>query len=214
MKINQYNSYKNITFCCRDCGTKISYATALYGKGRCCSCANKKEHNPNFGKKPSKETCKKISKSHIGKNHHYFGKKLSKEHRKKIGEANKGHTVSLKTRKKISKGNMGKKLTKEHIKKISGKNSPNWQGGISKLPYSFNFTIRLKIKIRKRDNFTCQGCGITEKEHGKTLTVHHIDYNKFNCQEINLITTCISCNTKANSNRDYWFAYYTYINGL
>lgn len=63
MKIKRYIPYKNITFCCQDCGTRICFATALYGKGKCFSCANKKENNPNFGKTPSKETRKKISKA-------------------------------------------------------------------------------------------------------------------------------------------------------
>ena len=54
----------------------------------------------------------------------------------------------------------------------------------------------------------CQNCGITEEEHiiinGQVLHVHHIDYNKENCSQDNLITTCQQCNLRANSNRDYW----------
>ena len=76
-------------------------------------------------------------------------------------------------------------------------------------------TDELKQKIRKRDSYICQNCGITEKIHkikyGRILTVHHIDYNKQNCKESNLITVCLSCNLKANGNRDYWFAYYKYL---
>lgn len=38
------------TFKCKepDCNNKISYWSYKYGKGRCLSCANKKERNPNF----------------------------------------------------------------------------------------------------------------------------------------------------------------------
>jgi predicted DNA-binding protein YlxM (UPF0122 family) len=96
-----------------------------------------------------------------------------------------------------------------------GENNPNWKSGISKLPYSFDWTLKLKYKIRTRDNFTCQCCGMTEEEHIKRfkrcLIVHHIDYNKQNCKENNLITLCTICNAKANGNRDYWFAFYKYI---
>lgn len=56
---------------------------------------------------------------------------------------------------------------------------------------------------------------MTEEEHvekyGKCLTIHHINYNKQNCKVKNLITICCGCNSVANYNRDYWFAYYTWI---
>ena len=32
-----------------------------------------------------------------------------------------------------------------------------------------------------------------------------------NCQEDNLIVTCTKCNALANANRDYWYAYFTYL---
>jgi hypothetical protein len=97
----------------------------------------------------------------------------------------------------------------------NGKLNPNWRDGISKLPYSDNFTKKLKLEIRERDNFICQRCYITEKEELKKyeqhLCIHHIDYNKMNCNKNNLITVCHKCNCMANGNRDYWFAYYSYI---
>jgi len=34
--------------------------------------------------------------------------------------------------------------------------------------------------------------------------IHHINYDKQDSREINLATTCVSCNSKANSNRDIW----------
>lgn len=100
-------------------------------------------------------------------------------------------------------------------KLYSGKNNPNWLGGMAFDDYPWYFNEKLKHKIRQRDNFICQCCGMTEEEHvekyGKCLTIHHIDYNKKNCEKKNLITVCIGCNTKANYNRDYWYAYYKYI---
>lgn len=93
-----------------------------------------------------------------------------------------------------------------------GKLNPNWIDGRSFEPYTKNFTEELREQIRNRDNYTCQNCGMTEEEHlivnGQVLHVHHIDYNKDNCKENNLITTCLSCNTRANYNRDYWTNYY------
>jgi len=94
--------------------------------------------------------------------------------------------------------------------KLLGKNHPGWQGGKSFEPYTTEFNNELKEQIRKRDNYTCQNpeCNMTEEEHlivlGRILTIHHIDYNKENCSEDNLITVCMSCNNRANFNRDYW----------
>jgi hypothetical protein len=97
-----------------------------------------------------------------------------------------------------------------------GKNAPCWCGGISKEGYSYKFNNYLKESIRKRDNYICQKCNKKEKNNLRgnnytNLDVHHIDYNKNNCNTDNLITLCIGCNTKANYNRDYWYAYFRYL---
>ena len=80
----------------------------------------------------------------------------------------------------------------------------------SKYPEEFNFN--LKSKIRKRDNYLCKNCNMTEEEHltvyGRNLIIHHIDYNKHNCKEDNLISVCFSCNIRANFNRVYWKDFY------
>jgi len=83
---------------------------------------------------------------------------------------------------------------------IQGK-SPSWRNGSSFEPYSLNWTKKLKESIRKRDNYTCQIC------YKKGNTVHHIDYNKKNCIENNLITLCKSCHSRTNGkdrNRQKW----------
>jgi hypothetical protein len=163
---------EKITFCCKDCGNRISLATAFYGYGSCKKCSRTLEvrkavSQAQNGKKESKETCLKISKA------------------------------------------------------TRGKNNPRYINGLSKSRHKSNFSDELKLKIRKRDNFKCQFCGMTENIHvkksQKVLTIHHIDYNKQNCNENNLITLCIGCNCKANGtkdlDRDYWFAYYIYLMG-
>lgn len=94
------------------------------------------------------------------------------------------------------------------------KNNPNWKGGIGRLPYNHNF-YKLRPVIWKRDNYTCQKCGIKIEtylaEFKALLTVHHIDYNKLNDVLTNLITLCRNCNSEVNGNRDFWYAYFTYI---
>jgi hypothetical protein len=130
---------------------------------------------------------------------------------------------TLELRKTISKAQTGKKESKETCLKISkamcGKNNPRYINGLSKNKYKSIFSDELKLKIRTRDNFTCQCCGMIEQTHieksQKVLTVHHVDYDKENCKEDNLIALCIGCNCKANGtkefDRDYYFAYYRYL---
>jgi rubrerythrin len=96
-----------------------------------------------------------------------------------------------------------------------GSGHPNWKGGISNFPYPIKFNRYLKSKIRKRDNFICQGCGMIEKDHKNkyktNLHIHHIDHNVENCDMTNLITVCISCNTKANYNIEFYLKHYQKI---
>lgn len=84
----------------------------------------------------------------------------------------------------------------------------NWLGGISFEPYGIEFNRDLKRKIRERDNYMCQECGMTEIELGYILSVHHIDYDKQNNSENNLISLCRSCHCQTNFNRDDWTEYY------
>lgn len=89
----------------------------------------------------------------------------------------------------------------------------NYKHGNALLEYPYEFH-KIKYFIIERDNFECQNCGITQNKHNKKfgykLDIHHIDYNKFNNLDSNLITLCRNCNLKANTTRDYWYAYYTY----
>jgi len=65
-------NYKNGNYCkdkkyyCIDCGKEITRQSALYGQGRCKSCANKNINNPFFGKIHTKKTYIKMSLSHGG----------------------------------------------------------------------------------------------------------------------------------------------------
>ena len=86
-----------------------------------------------------------------------------------------------------------------------GAQNYNWRGGTSFEPYSEEFNDPLKEQIRKRDGYVCQLCDMTQKEHveryERKLIVHHIDYDKQNCDPHNLISLCFSCHGKTNGNR-------------
>jgi len=92
---------------------------------------------------------------------------------------------------------------KVSLSKLGDKN-PSWKGGISFEPYSVDWTKTLKKAIRERDKYICQIC----KNEGNH--VHHIDYNKKNCNPYNLITLCHRCHSKTNHNRKFWIE--TFIN--
>lgn len=122
-----------------------------------------------------------ISEVTLGKNNPFYRKKHNKNSRLKISKSNKG--------------------------KLNGKNNPSWNGGSSFEPYSSSWTKDLKKEIRKRDNHTCQLCGMKEEEYNCHLDVHHIDYDKKNCAENNLICLCKNCHMKTNQYRRLWKTY-------
>ena len=92
-------------------------------------------------------------------------------------------------------------------KEMVGENSPHWKGGITSEPYCpIWLDPEFKQMILERDDYQCQNsdCWGTSKR----LCGHHIDYNKKNCDLSNIITTCYSCNGRANKNRERWTKFY------
>lgn len=178
------------------------------------------------GRKLSKEHKRKLSEAHKGKKHTKKAKqkmslswkgrirpKFSKKWRDNMSKARTGKKLSKEIKLKIGKGNKGKqvsKVTREKMSKVhklrveKGLNN-FWKGGISFEPYSKDWTLSLKRSIRERDGYICRVCG--KKQKNKLFDVHHIDYNKKNCNPDNLITLCHSCHSKTNTNRDYWIKF-------
>jgi len=149
--------------------------------------AKRKMSESHLGLKCSEKTKQKISNSLKGEKHPFYGKKRSDE-----------------TRQMISKSREGKCMGEEH---------PNWNNGSSFEPYGVEFNKELREQIRKRDGYVCQKCGVTQEETGHALSIHHIDYNKKNNKEINLISLCCSCHTYTNYGRDVWQVYFENIIG-
>lgn len=86
---------------------------------------------------------------------------------------------------------------------VPGEKHPSWKNGISFIPYCHKFNNVFKESIRKRDDYTCQLCQFEQKLNGRKLDVHHIHYDKENC-EPDVVILCRSCNARVNINRDYW----------
>ena len=129
------------------------------------------------------------------------GLKKSKEHIEKIRKANIGRKDSIETKKRKSEARKGDK-------------NPNYIDGRSYEPYNKEWTKKLRDKMKKRDKYICQLCGMTEEKQSEKdslkrgLSVHHIDYDKKNCEEYNLITLCRKCNSFVNFNREDWIRFF------
>jgi len=185
------------------CGNNIELNNALYGTGLCVNCGK-------LGRKLSDETKNKIRQS-------LKGRKRPKISEQMIGQNN--HQFRNRTN---FCNNCHKELDNRNAKHCrncyiglglnKGEKAPNYINGASKRKYAFGFTHKIKKQIRKRDNYECQNCYMTEDIHlmkyGSVLEIHHIDYNKNNHDEKNLITSCKQCNVKANYNRAYWTEYF------
>jgi len=163
-----------------------------------------------LGHYTSDATKLKLSKSHIGK----FP---SAESRKKMSDAKKGTKLSDETKHKISESRMGERNW-NFGKDLTGKNSPAWKGGISKIDKLCRVMTEYKqwrTDIFIRDNWTCVLCGMNKCY----VTVHHtkgfskiIRENRIKnildaraCDEMwdldNGITLCEECHSKTDNYR-------------
>jgi len=171
--------------------------------------------NPN-SKFNSEEMRKKIGKTlkrlySTGQKKSTKGMKIhSKEYLTRLSKKMKGHKKGFKKGDvPWNKGLKGIHLSPstEFKKGQPKENHNNWQGGISFVPYTFDWTDTLRKSIRERDKYICQFCG--QSQGDVAFPVHHIDYNKKNCNPLNLITLCLSCHMKTSFNRKKWINFFS-----
>lgn len=185
---------------CKHCGIDFYEFPYMKGKKKFCStgCANK-------------YNASKLSENRKGKGNPMYGKIAwnkgkNYEQPKTQGENHYNWKGGKKKRIKkqnskagFQKGNKTKSQFKKGYKGLEGKDNPSWKGGISKIKYGNEWNDKLRSKIRLRDNNKCQLCKIQILKRRKIaesknwLVVHHIDENKKNNNENNLITLCQSC---------------------
>lgn len=213
---------KNIIIYCKSCRKKLNKAAYYNNCKRCHSCENKRRHklglfgimNLKHGKycKNKKHyclICKKKILGLIATKCRSCAAKLRKY--KKIIKKN---CFCINCHKKLgitacySKSIRCKSCVAKYQFKTKG--HPSLIPGLDR-KYPLIFSYILKESIRKRDNYRCQLCKTKQENYYRKLDVHHIDYNKQNCFETNLITLCLKCHAKTKSNRDYWYAYFKYI---
>lgn len=122
----------------------------------------------------------------------------SDEYRKKMSIACKGRRVTEKQRAAIIIAN----------RKRIGDKHPMWKGGNSFEPYSAEFNDALKAKIRERDGYQCQVCYTDTNE--RAFECHHIDGDKTNNSEWNLIALCGRCHKKLINCGELFVAVFRY----
>lgn len=152
------------------------------------------------GRKVPESVKQKIRKATAGENNFWYGKSLSEKHKQKIS----------KSKTNVSWGKHSKETIKKFQELNKRESNPNWKGGIACEPYCDAWLDKdFKENIKERDGNIClnPACDGTCDR----LCLHHINYNKKDCRPSNLITICISCNGKANSNRNWHKSWYKTI---
>lgn len=213
------NGYRYILIC-NNCGNEFEVTGKRFNSDPCLYCTTKCSNS-------SKEKINKDNKSksiRYSNNKRKYGKCFKPEAIENIKQGTIKRFSNPEERRKIStrvkmQYKQGRQNPKGMLGKIpwnkgkenplwKGSNNPNWNNGSSYEPYGIEFNNQLKEKIRKRYNYTCQECNKLQKDLGYKLPIHHIDYNKKNNQENNLISLCRKCHSKTNFNRKDWIKYF------
>jgi len=143
------------------------------------------------GSKLSAETKRKIKENHAdirGEKNPFYHKSHSKDTKLRISNKVK----------ELWKDKSYRSRVEPHLRKYHHmEDNPAWDGGKSFETYPKEFKIK-RSNIIKRDK-KCYICNDT-----KDLVVHHIDYNKSNNSDCNLLTLCRSCHGRTNWNKQKW----------
>mgnify|MGYP001603507930 CR=1 FL=1 len=88
--------------------------------------------------------------------------------------------------------------------KLRGDKNPNWRGGLSYEHYHGEYEEIRKGLIKRYGSrsggIVCPSC----QTASLMPQLHHINYNKQDNREENLIFLCPSCHGKSNFHRDHW----------
>jgi len=145
---------------------------------------------------------KKQSKEHIAKRvEKLIGQKRTVEQKQRMVDSHKGYKMPESQKQRLRELQIGTKQSAETVEKrvaklrgrkrtieqrkrislskigmaipwLTGKNNPNWRGGISKIDRlcrRMREYYKWRSDVFTRDNWTCQTCGIT----GVYVTAHH-----------------------------------------
>jgi len=147
-----------------------------------------KNINSHIGKKDSEETKQKKRLSKLGNLNCFFNKKHTEETKR---------ILSYKAKERLSDPTKNPRF-------IDGRSC-------SKNQYCSQWSDKeyKHYLLYERDG-ECFGPECNGK-HLHKLVLHHINYDKKDCRPNNLIGVCVSCNSKANTDREWHEAYYNEI---
>jgi len=100
----------------------------------------------------------------------------------------------------------GRKIIPNH----SGSKNPCWRGGLTSKDKLFRKTkdyINWRIGVFKRDNYTCQGCGVVG---GKLHAHHKIPFSISKDKRLDLnngLTLCVKCHKNTDTYLSKVFSY-------
>jgi len=96
-----------------------------------------------------------------------------------------------------------------HSWRMWRKLNPRWRG-IRCNNYPAEFDEILKERIREREGRRCFICGKSEEMNSRKLAVHHIDYDRNNCDEGNLVALCDTCHMSTSfGDRKKWIEFFS-----
>lgn len=180
-----------------------------------------KEYEQMFGcKTVPEEWCVGKNNPFYGKNHTENSKVKSSEYRNAVSSRISGKTYEelygIDTATKVKKIRSDRWMGENNpMYDIEPSEHPNWKGGWINFPYPFEFNMKLRRKIREREDYCCLVCKSNEKDLGKSLDIHHIDYNVNNNNEFNLVALCRCCHVETKyGNKNYWNYFFSVLVGL
>lgn len=168
------------------------------------------EKNPFFGKKHSAKTKKALSDHALGRwsesngaitNLPLFADEIREEREESPTSLRKGCG-----QRGIHNSFYGRKHSLATRLKISAARGGDGREFVPERHYTTEWTHELRERIRRRDNYTCLICYVVQSH--RKHSVHHIDYDKNNCAESNLVTLCVACHCKTARNREAWIAFF------
>ena len=147
----------------------------------------------------------------LGHNHTEEARKKMSEDRK--GKTNnsgrthlkKGHTPWNKGKTGVYSEERRKQISLSRLGKVSPKKGKRYKTQESK-EYSLDWK-EVRLSVYKRDNFICQEC-FKHCDKNIGIACHHIDYDKQNNDDQNLITLCTFCHNKTVYKTDEIVQYY------
>jgi len=169
---------------CLDCGVPLKRSTSK----RCYSCAAKARWtDPGIRER--------IMSRHA--------ESLTDDVRRKMSESAKVRWMDPVLREEFGTWSKEKWGDPDYKAGRSGENHPLWRDGAAESKYPPEFTSSFRNSVRERDGWHCAFCGDPQADD-RLLSVHHVDYDKFNNEMNNLVSLCVCCYASTNHDRDNW----------